>query len=114
MAIGMFPEAETAAKLAIQKGGNPDASQASMVLGRALTAQGKYDEAVVAFGQVKAGTVTPRSARLWHTAVGEARPERSGSPGIGMGNRIGVVSRRLPPVPTAAPRSQAAASRRFP
>ena len=37
-----------------------------MVLGQALTAQGKYDDAVVAFGQVKGGgPVTPRIARLW-------------------------------------------------
>jgi hypothetical protein len=36
------------------------------VLGQALTAQGKYDEAVAAFGQVRGGgPVTPRIARLW-------------------------------------------------
>ena len=63
---GMYPEAEAAAKLAIQKGGNPDASEAPMVLGQALTAQGKYDDAVAAFGQVTGGgPVTPRIARLW-------------------------------------------------
>jgi TolA-binding protein len=63
---GMYPEAEAAARLAIQKGGNPDASEAPMVLGQALTAQGKYDDAVAAFGQVKGGgPVTLRIARLW-------------------------------------------------
>jgi TolA-binding protein len=63
---GMYREAEAAAKLAIQKGGNPDPSEAQMVLGQALTAQGKYDEAVMAFGQVSGGgPVTPRIARLW-------------------------------------------------
>jgi TolA-binding protein len=63
---GMYREAEAAAKQAIQKGGNPDPSEAPMVLGQALTAQGKYDDAVVAFGQVKGGgPVTPRIARLW-------------------------------------------------
>jgi hypothetical protein len=63
---GMYRESEAAAKLAIQKGGNPDPSEAPMVLGQALTAQGKYDDAVVAFGQVKdGGPVTPRIARLW-------------------------------------------------
>jgi len=63
---GMYREAEAAAKLAIQKGGNPDPSEAPMVLGQALTAQGKYDEAVMAFGQVSdGGPVTPRIARLW-------------------------------------------------
>jgi len=63
---GMYPQAEAAARLAIQKGGNPDPSEAPMVLGQALTAQGKYDDAVAAFGQVKGGgPVTPRIARLW-------------------------------------------------
>jgi hypothetical protein len=63
---GMYPEAEAAAKLAIQKGGNPDPSEAPMVLGQALTADGKYDDAVVAFGQVKGGgPVTPCIVRLW-------------------------------------------------
>ncbi len=63
---GMYPQAEAAARLAIQKGGNPDSSEAPMVLGQALTAQGKYDDAVVVFGQVTGGgPVTPRIARLW-------------------------------------------------
>jgi tetratricopeptide (TPR) repeat protein len=63
---GMYREAEAAAKQATQKGGNPDPSEAPMVLGQALTAQGKYDDAVLAFGQVKGGgPVTPRIARLW-------------------------------------------------
>jgi TolA-binding protein len=63
---GMYREAEAAAKLAIQKGGNPDPSEAPMVLGQALAAQGKYDDAIVAFGQVRGGgPVTPRIARLW-------------------------------------------------
>ena len=57
---------EAAAKRAIQKGGNPDPSEAPMVLGQALTAQGKYDDAVAAFGQVGGGgPVTARIARLW-------------------------------------------------
>ena len=63
---GMYREAEAAAKLAIQKGGNPDPSEAPMVLGQALAAEGKYEDAVVAFGQVRGGgPVTPRIARLW-------------------------------------------------
>lgn len=63
---GLYREAEAAAKLAMQKGGNPDASEAPMVLGQALTAQGKYDEASAAFAQVNGGgPVTPRIARLW-------------------------------------------------
>jgi len=63
---GMYPQAEAAARLAIQKGGSPDPSEAPMVLGQALTAQGKYDDAIAAFGQVNGGgPVTPRIARLW-------------------------------------------------
>jgi len=63
---GMYPEAEAAAKLAIKKGGNADASEAPMVLGQALTAEKKYDEAVTAFGQVSGGgPATARIARLW-------------------------------------------------
>jgi TolA-binding protein len=63
---GMYPEAEAAAKLAIKKGGNADASEAPMVLGQALTAEKKYDDAVAAFGQVSGGgPATARIARLW-------------------------------------------------
>jgi hypothetical protein len=63
---GMYREAEAAATLAIQKGGNADASEAPMVLGQALTAQKKYDDAVTAFGQVSGGgPATARIARLW-------------------------------------------------
>ncbi|HUE65834.1 MAG TPA: hypothetical protein VMO78_15785 [Rhizomicrobium sp.] len=63
---GMYPEAEAAARLAIKKGGNPDPSEAPMVLGQALTAEKKYDEAVAAFGQVGGGgPATARIARLW-------------------------------------------------
>lgn len=63
---GMYREAEAAARLAIQKGGNADPSEAPMVLGQALAAQGKYDDAIAAFGQVSGGgPVTPRIARLW-------------------------------------------------
>ena len=73
---GMYPQAEAAARLAIQKGGNADASEAPMVLGQALTAQGKFDAAVAAFGQVSGGgPVTPRIARLW---AGYARIKKRG------------------------------------
>jgi tetratricopeptide (TPR) repeat protein len=63
---GMYPEAEAAAKLAVSKGGVTDSSEAPMVLGQALTAQGKYDEAIAAFGQVQGGgPATARITRLW-------------------------------------------------
>ena len=39
-----------------------------MVLGQALTTEGRYDDAIVAFGQVRGGgPVTPRIAWLWAT-----------------------------------------------
>ena len=63
---GMYAEAEAAAKLAASKGSTKDPSEAPMVLGQALTAQGKYDEAVAAFGQVQGGgPATARITRLW-------------------------------------------------
>ena len=63
---GMYPEAEAAAKLAVTKGGMTDSTEAPMVLGQALTAQGKYDEAIAAFGQVTGGgPATARITRLW-------------------------------------------------
>jgi tetratricopeptide (TPR) repeat protein len=63
---GMYPEAEAAARLAIQKGGMADTSEAPMVLGQTLVAEGKYDDAIAAFGQVTGGgPATPRVTRLW-------------------------------------------------
>jgi tetratricopeptide (TPR) repeat protein len=63
---GMYPEAEAAAKLAMTKGGATDSTEAPMVLGQSLTAQGKYDDAIAAFGQVQGGgPATARITRLW-------------------------------------------------
>jgi predicted Zn-dependent protease len=65
---GMYPEAESAAKAAIQKGGNPDATEAPMVLGQSLAAQGKYADAKAAFATVTGGgPATARIVRLWVT-----------------------------------------------
>jgi len=63
---GMYPEAQAAAQLAITKGGATDATEAPMVLGQALAAQGKYDDALAAFGKVTGGgPATQRITRLW-------------------------------------------------
>ncbi|HEV7959991.1 MAG TPA: hypothetical protein VGP01_03095 [Rhizomicrobium sp.] len=63
---GMYPEAEAAAQLAITKGGATDSTEAPMVLGQALAAQGKYDDAIAAFGKVSGGgPATQRITRLW-------------------------------------------------
>jgi tetratricopeptide (TPR) repeat protein len=63
---GMYPEAEATAKLAMSKGGAADPTEAPMVLGQSLLAQGKYDDAIAAFGQVQGGgPATARITRLW-------------------------------------------------
>jgi tetratricopeptide (TPR) repeat protein len=63
---GMYPEAEAAATAAMTKPGDPDASEAPMVLGQALAAEGKYDDALAAFGKVTGGgPATARITRLW-------------------------------------------------
>jgi len=60
----MYPEAEAAARLALTKGA--DSSEAQMLVGMALTMEGKYADAVAAFGQVTGGSpATPRIAELW-------------------------------------------------
>lgn len=62
---GMYPQAETAARLALSKGGI-DNSEAQMLIAMSLYHQGKYAEAEAAFGQVQGGSpATPRIARLW-------------------------------------------------
>lgn len=67
---GMYAEAEAQARQAMAKGGARDPSEPPMVLGQALTAQGKYDDALAAFEQVKAGgPATPRIVRLWEDYV---------------------------------------------
>ena len=63
---GMYPEAEAAATKAIAKGGNPDTSEAPMVLGQAQAAQGKFDDALASFGKVSGGgPATARITKLW-------------------------------------------------
>ncbi len=63
---GMYPEAEAAAKLAMEKGGAKDSTEAPMVLGQSLVAEGKYDDAIAAFNQVQGGgPATSRITRLW-------------------------------------------------
>jgi hypothetical protein len=62
---GMFPEAETAARAALTKGGI-DASEAQMLIAMSLYQQGKFAESAAALGEVKGGSpATPRVVRLW-------------------------------------------------
>jgi hypothetical protein len=63
---GMYPEAETAARLAQQKGGVTDPTEVPMVIGMAEVAQGKYADAATTFASVKGGSpATPRIASMW-------------------------------------------------
>ncbi len=63
---GMYPEAEAAAKRAMEKGGAKDSTEAPMVLGQALMAEDKYDDAIAAFNQIQGGgPATARITRLW-------------------------------------------------
>ncbi len=77
---GMYAEAENAAKVAIQKGGNPDTTEAPMVLGQALAAQGKYAEAKASFATITSGggPATPRIVRLWtYFVTAKANPAQA-------------------------------------
>lgn len=63
---GMYPQAVAAAKRAMAKGGAKDPTEPPMVLGQALLAEGKYDDAIAAFHQVQGGgPATARITRLW-------------------------------------------------
>ncbi len=62
---GRFADAEAAAHQAIAKGGVKDPGQAQLLLGAALVAQGKYDEAIQALGQVSGSAAKNKVAHLW-------------------------------------------------
>jgi hypothetical protein len=62
---GEYAQAETAARTAITKGGATDPTEAPMVLGEALFAQGKYADAAQAFAGVKGAPATARIAEVW-------------------------------------------------
>jgi hypothetical protein len=60
-----YADAEAAARAAIAKGGLKDPSEGQMILGMALTQEGKYDEAIQTFGQVDGGAARAKAAHLW-------------------------------------------------
>jgi len=63
---GMYPEAETLAKAAKEKGGVQDTTEPDMVLGMAQAAQNKYAEAAQTFTAVnQPNPASARVARLW-------------------------------------------------
>jgi tetratricopeptide (TPR) repeat protein len=61
--FGRYAEAEELARRALSKGS--PAGEANMLIGMSLAGQGKYAEAVTAFGQVSGGPSTMKGAHLW-------------------------------------------------
>jgi len=63
---GMYPEAIAAAQLGKSKGGDPDPTEADMVIGEAQAATGKYAEAATTFAAIQAANpASARVVRLW-------------------------------------------------
>lgn len=62
---GRYADAETAARRAIGKGGIKSPAEGSLILGMALAAQGKYDDAIQALAQVNGNQAAQKTAHLW-------------------------------------------------
>jgi hypothetical protein len=60
---GRYTECEELARRALSKGGPAD--EANMLIGMSLAGQGKYADAVAAFGQVKGTPEGEKGAHLW-------------------------------------------------
>jgi tetratricopeptide (TPR) repeat protein len=73
-----YTDAETFARTAIAKGGMKDPSEGQMILGMALVAQGKNDDAIAAFGQVSGSEGRNKAAHLW-SLYAQAKKKQSGS-----------------------------------
>ena len=73
---GMYAEAEAAARLAKTKGDAKDPTEADMVIGMSLLAQGKASEAAATFDAIKAPSpASARVLRLWsYHAKAKASP----------------------------------------
>jgi hypothetical protein len=75
---GRYSDAETFARAAIAKGGMKDPSEGQMILGLALVAQGKNDDAIQALGQVSGSEGRGKAAHLW-SLYAQAKKKQSGS-----------------------------------
>jgi len=75
---GRYADAETFARAAIAKGGMKDPSEGPMILGLALVAQGKNDDAIAALGQVSGSEGRSKAAHLW-SLYAQAKKKQSGS-----------------------------------
>lgn len=62
---GRYADAEAAARRAISKGGTKDPAEGTLILGMTLVAQGKYDDAIQALGQVNGNDAARKTAHLW-------------------------------------------------
>jgi len=62
---GRYADAEAAARRAIGKGGIKDPAEGPLILGMALVAQGKYDEAIQTLAQVDGNDAARKTAHLW-------------------------------------------------
>jgi hypothetical protein len=73
---GMYPEAIASAQLGKSKGGDPDATEADMVIGMAQAASGQYAAAVTTFSGIQApNPAAARVVRLWgYFAKSKASP----------------------------------------
>lgn len=78
---GMYPEAETAAKLAQSQGGAQDPTEPQMVIGMSQAAQGQYADAATTFSQInQPDPASARLVRLWEDyAKLKANPVPQGS-----------------------------------
>jgi hypothetical protein len=73
---GMYPEAIAAAQLGKSKGGDPDPTEADMVIGMAQAASGQYAAAATTFAGIQApNPASARVVRLWgYFAKAKASP----------------------------------------
>jgi tetratricopeptide (TPR) repeat protein len=62
---GRYADAETMARAGIAKGYPKDPTEGQMILGEALVAQGKYDEAIATFNAVSGNDGRKSAAHLW-------------------------------------------------
>jgi hypothetical protein len=74
---GRYADVEAAARRAVAKGGMKDASEGQMMLGIALVAEGKYDDAIQALGQVSGPEGRTKSAHLW-SVYAQAKKKQGG------------------------------------
>ncbi|HXL98917.1 MAG TPA: hypothetical protein VN932_03230 [Rhizomicrobium sp.] len=76
---GRYADAEASARQAIAKGGLKDPSEGQMILGMALVAQDKDDEAIQTLGQVTGNEGRMAAAHLWTLRAQAKKKQAPGS-----------------------------------